>query len=364
MKRQQKRSAFGRVFQREGRLGYYVRVRYKGREIVRYAGTDRRTAAEYQAQLLRRLTREDLLGERTLASVTFAEFEPMLLQSLRARHARTTYCAEVGRVKRVREHFGGTPLKDIGPADIESFLAGLRNEHGFSIAAANRYASLLSVAFKLAVHKGFAAMNPVKEVARAKEPQRPVPFLSSEDVASLLAATRDERFAVLLRILADTGLRRSEALALEWTDIDFARRCVLVRESKNRRPRQVELTDAALHALRSLAAQRTVTSSAERSFVWPEWQRRGPQGVSSRFKTVARRAGHPTLRLHDLRHGFCSRLAQAGVPLPTIAALAGHTSWLTTQRYASHLPEGATRDAIAALQRKEQEKTANAPRAS
>ena len=364
MRRAQKRSAFGRIFQRKDRAGYYVRVRYKGREIVRFAGADRRTAAEYQAQLLRRLTREDLLGERTLASVTFAEFEPLLLQSLRARHASTTFAAEIGRAKRVREHLGSASLKDIGPADIEAFLAALRNDAGFSIAAVNRYASFLSVAFRLAVHKGFAAANPVKEVPRAKESQRPVPFLSAEEVAGLIAATRDQRFAVFLRVLADTGLRRSEALALEWSDIDFARRCVLVRESKNRRPRQVELTDAASDALRSLVPQRTVAASADRIFVWPEWQQRGPQAVSSRFKTAARRAGRPTLRLHDLRHGFCSRLAQAGVPLPTIAALAGHTTWLTTQRYASHLPEGATRDAIAAMQRKERQTGADAQRAS
>ena len=67
------------------------------------------------------------------------------------------------------------------------------------------------------------------------------------------------------------------------------------------------------------------------------------------FKTVAKRAGMPDLRLHDLRHAFCSRLAQAGVPLATIAKLAGHESLTTTERYARHIPEGATRAAIERL---------------
>jgi integrase len=293
-----------------------------------------------------------LLGERTLASVTFAEFEPMLLQSLRARHAATTYAAELGRAKRVREHFGSTPLKEIGPADIESFLSGLRNQHGLSIAAANRYASLLSVGFKLAVQKGFAASNPLKDIDRAREPQRAVPFLSSDDIAAFVAASTDRRFGYLIRVLADTGLRRSEALALDWSDVDLVRRCVLVRESKNRRPRQVELTDAAYDALQCLKSQ---SAGAPAAPVWPEWQQRGAQAVSSRFKTIARRSGRPSLRLHDLRHAFCSRLAQAGVPLPTIAVLAGHTTWLTTQRYSSHMPDGATRAAITAMQRKEKD---------
>lgn len=79
-----------------------------------------------------------------------------------------------------------------------------------------------------------------------------------------------------------------------------------------------------------------------------------PVPTSSRFRTVAQRAGLKTLCLHDLRHGFCSRLAQANVPLPTISALAGHKSWTTTQRYACHLPEGATLAAIRAMETNEQ----------
>lgn len=50
-----------------------------------------------------------------------------------------------------------------------------------------------------------------------------------------------------------------------------------------------------------------------------------------------------------MRHAFCSRLAQAGVPIPTIRVLAGHKSISTTMRYAGHVPGGATFDAIKRL---------------
>ena len=76
---------------------------------------------------------------------------------------------------------------------------------------------------------------------------------------------------------------------------------------------------------------------------------RGPSGERATLEVAAGLA----LRLHNLRHGYCSRLAQAGIALPTIMALAGHTSWQTTQRYATHLPEGATRAAIDKLERHE-----------
>ena len=85
--------------------------------------------------------------------------------------------------------------------------------------------------------------------------------------------------------------------------------------------------------------------------MWPEFLEVRPQAVSSRFKTAAKRAGLSHIeRLHDLRHGFCSRLAQANVPTATIKAMAGHKSLVTTERYACHLPQGATKAAIAALE--------------
>ncbi|TDJ67410.1 MAG: site-specific integrase, partial [Planctomycetota bacterium] len=113
-------------------------------------------------------------------------------------------------------------------------------------------------------------------------------------------------------------------------------------------PRSVDLTPEALEALQRLYTERTVPMSGP-DLVWPEWRDKGPQAISARFKTVARRAGLESLRFHDLRHAFCSRLAQAGVPLATIAVLAGHRSLQTTQRYACHVPGGATKAAVAAM---------------
>lgn len=351
MASRQKRAGFGRLYKRPGRDGYYIRLRWRGKEITRWAGPDKRTAAEFQAKLLRTTAREDLLDEKAIAEVSFAEFEQTLLNHFRARHAPSTVIVETGRLRRIVKWFGSMALKGIGPGEVQDFLAHLRNIEGLSVAGANRYASLLSVAFKLAVEKGCARENPLRQVVRSREDVRPVPYISAEDVARLVAEARDDRFGAMLRILADTGLRRSEALALEWRDVDLARGLLIVRRSKNRRPRQVELTVEAQAAFRVLLDQRSAVPIKGPDLVWPEFAERNPQAVSSRFKTVARRAGFPHLRLHDLRHGFCSRLAQAGVPLPTISALAGHQSWLTTQRYASHVPEGATKAAIRAMER-------------
>jgi integrase len=153
-----------------------------------------------------------------------------------------------------------------------------------------------------------------------------VPFVSKADVDRLVAAATNPRFGAYLRVLADTGIRRSEGAGLEWRDVHLARRRIVIRPGRD--------------------------PDAGADLVWPEFAEKRADAPSAWFHTVAKRAGL-RLRLHDLRHGYCSRLAQAGIALPTIMALAGHTSWQTTQRYATHLPEGATRAAIDKLERHE-----------
>lgn len=361
-KRRGRRAAFGRIFRRQGRPGLYLRIRLGDREVERYADPDRATAEALRAELLRKWRREKLLGEKVIASVTFREFQPKLLLHFEARHAPSTLAAERGRLDRIVKWFGSTPMKDIDEAAVLDFLTSLRMEDKLSQTTTNRYSSLLSVAFRYAITKGYARHNPIRDVPRPREQKRPVPYVSGDDVARLVAESRDARFGAMIRVLADTGLRRGEALDLEWRDVHVARGVIVVRRSKNRGTREVPLTEAASAALRQLEAERPPLPMSGPDLVWPEWSDKRPQAVSSRFKTVAKRAGMESMRLHDLRHAFCSRLAQASVPLSTIAELAGHEAVTTTQRYASHLPHGAGQDAIRALQRSERVAAARRPR--
>ena len=361
-----KRSPFGRLLRRkrpDGSYlpGFYVRLRTGGSETTRWAGPDRRTAAEFLAILLRSSSRERLLGEKAIPEVTLTEFLPKSIAYFEANHAATTVNGERGCLKRIAAHFGERPMSGITTADVQDFLTGLRaHRHRrdgetvvrnppASVATRNRYASILSVVFQLAVERGYATANPVKGLRRPKEPKHPVPFISSSDVDRLLAAAADPLFRALLRVLADCGMRRSEAIRLEWRDVYLDRPALVVRQSKSGAPREIPLTAKAKNAFEVLRAAATPVTAGRKDYVWPQFQGKRMGAVEARFRRLRVRAGLPNMRLHDLRHGFCSRLAQEGVPIPTIAALAGHSSIVTTMRYASHLPEGATLDAIRRL---------------
>ena len=129
------------------------------------------------------------------------------------------------------------------------------------------------------------------------------------------ARSREARgTAALVRVLPDTGLRRSEALLGQ-------------------------------------AHRVGVLPQHGRGQVWVESCAVLAERVTRRFQAAAKRAGFPDLRLHDLRHGFACRLREAGVAIQVIAQLAGHRCLQTTLRDSRHVAGESLRNAITALAR-------------
>ena len=100
-------------------------------------------------------------------------------------------------------------------------------------------------AFAFALERGYVRENPARGIERPREAAKAVPFVSDGDVDRLVAHAGDVPMRTLVRVLADTGLRRSEALRLAWPDVDLERGVVLVRLSKGKLPREVPLTTKA-----------------------------------------------------------------------------------------------------------------------
>jgi integrase len=87
-------------------------------------------------------------------------------------------------------------------------------------------------------------------------------------------------------------------------------------------------------------------ASARRSqYLFPGRGDHGHLGdIKKSWATVCQAAGLDGVHVHDLRHSFAATLASAGLSLPIIGALLGHTQAATTQRYA-HLIDDALRAA-------------------
>ena len=270
-----------------------------------------------------------------------------------------------------------------GEATAQTFtvaaVAGWRDELTAQGLAASTVAQRISAVRRLAAAVG---ADPLVAQVRCTHVQHERPnALSDRELSALLArpdlrTTIGVRDRAILELLARTGLRRSELARLTLTDVqergrqpDARRRTaiaprrgdqtpleVVVRGSKRGRTRTVPLHAEALEALRGWYAGRPAAAT-DALFVSLRTRRSAiaePLSAGAVGDVVAKYAAAAGVRddrrtAHALRHTFCTMLAERGVAMEVIGALAGHVDIRTTQIYVDVTDERKA-DGIAALE--------------
>lgn len=175
--------------------------------------------------------------------------------------------------------------------------------------------------------------DPTAGIARNRERRRGL-ALSDEQLAAIgreLAAEEAQRpeareTVAALRLLALTGCRRREITGLLWGEVDFAGRCLRLRDSKTG-PKAVPLATAAAEILAQLPR------GGPEDRVFPAGEREVGFAVQYTWRRVRERAGIPAARIHDLRHSHVTRGLGAGLSETLVARIVGHRSVATTRRY-------------------------------
>jgi integrase len=224
-------------------------------------------------------------------------------------------------------------VANVSRAEVIKLHHSMRQTPG----AANRALALLSKMFNLAEKWGVRpdGSNPCRHVE--KNPERKFErYLTANEFARLGDAlneaerTQTEMPSVIgaIRLLAFTGCRLSEILTLRWDWIDRERGCLNLPDSKTGR-KTVYLGAPALEVLNRIEKE------PENPYVITG-RNPGTHLVNIRkpWHRIRSNAGLDELRIHDLRHSFASFGAGAGLSLPMIGKMLGHTQAQTTQRYA------------------------------
>jgi integrase len=245
--------------------------------------------------------------------------------------------------------FGDKRLDEISTEDVQRLKAALVERVPKTV---NNVLTVLSVVLRTAVDWGVIARVPCS-IKLLKAPKNEACFHDFDEFERLVDVAGSETPALLVVLLGgEAGLRCGEMMALEWTDIDFAKRQLTVARSewkghvtmpKGGRIRYVPLTrrlSDALRAARHLRGLRVLCDSEGKPLTQKVMQ--------VMVRRVARRA-NVRPGLHILRHSFCSHLAMRGAPARAIQELAGHQDLGTTQRY-MHLSPAALDAAIRLLE--------------
>ena len=216
---------------------------------------------------------------------------------------------------------------------------------------ANRTLALLSRMFTMAIKWQMRTDNPCKGVERNQEVKRKR-YLSGDELARLVAALgklKDRQSADIIRLLVLTGARRGEVLQARWRDFDLESGMWSKpgATTKQKSEHQVPLSGAARQLLLDIR-QRTAEPA---DWAFPAADGSHRRDVKDAWARLCHEANITGARLHDLRHTYASLLVSAGLSLPIVGALLGHTQPSTTQRYAhlTHDPLRAATERVGEL---------------
>lgn len=257
-------------------------------------------------------------------------------------------------------HLRTVPLDQVRGQVVDKLFAhlkGQKHHRGEGLSAKTIHNVRGTLHKILATAVDWERIEAVPKLQRVKVPQARFDFFTQEESEQLLQAARSDEERLLMLFALHTGARVSEQLALEWGDIDFRNRFIVIRRAmirgevgptKNGRERKVPMTASLASAL-----QRHKHLRSERVFCNTKGEPLEDWSLLDRLHITCRRAGLRRIRWHELRHSFASQLVIAGVPLLQVKEWLGHSTITMTLRYA-HLAPGGQSELIAALERKPQ----------
>lgn len=196
---------------------------------------------------------------------------------------------------------------------------------------ANRVKALISSIFGWSISTGLWHINPAIGIKLNKEKSRDR-FLQGDELPRFFKALAEEenitlRDYFLLSLL--TGARRSNVLAMKWSDVNLDRAEWRIEETKNGTPQTVVLSPEAVEVLRNRKPSECAT------FVFPGTGGTGHLMEPKKgWKRILERAEISDLRIHDLRRTLGSWQAKTGASLSIIGKSLNHKNQSTTAIYA------------------------------
>ncbi len=346
----------GHVYRHEGRRGPVWRAKYRlpdGRQVHRRIGpawTERgrpragyftkRTAQAWLRELLEQ-AHAGVLPGMVRTGVTFADAAAEFLRHVE--HDLDRKPSTVADYRSViRAHllpaFGALRLEDVTADRIEAWKATLRLSNRTKIKLLTVLSGVLARARR--VHK--LRYSPMLEVEKPRHrASAAIEVFSPEEIGALVRAADSEQDGALFLTAAFTGLRRGELVALRRRDVDFVAQRVRVSGSyaggrlttpKSGKVRSVPLAPDVASALARLTKRELWTGDDDLVFPGGTGRYLDPSTLSKRYRAALARAGLRTLRFHDLRHTFGTRMI-AKADIRRVQEWMGHADVATTMKY-------------------------------
>ena len=259
---------------------------------------------------------------------------------------------------------GGYKLPEITPAQITTLLVEMQAKGKAHATVVKVYSILLGL-FKMAYLSDMIPKNPMDKVERPKPRKGEIKTdtadaYTPEEVRAILGYLKQEplKWQTFIHLLIDTGVRRGEALGIQWEDVDFQDKTVFIHRNlcytpergiyldtpKNGHSRVVDLGGDTLELLKQLRGEQPEGAA----FVFTQDGSAEPMHPTSPthyFRKFAQKNGIAGFHPHKLRHTFASVAITAGADVASVSEALGHSDTAVTLRMYTHANEESRRRA-------------------
>lgn len=247
----------------------------------------------------------------------------------KGRISKAEYARQEGIVEsHLKPYFGEMRLSLIRRKDVNDYIESrIGNVSDGTII---KEANTLKRLFNVAIEKEKIFANPAHKAAIPKAPEGRNRYLTPQELGWVMSAC-PEWLRPIAGLAVSLGTRRGELLRVHWEDVNLDAREIMLKHTKNGRPRPAYINELAMQVLVSMGAAEHKKRDGKR-LIFPGVT---PMQVTVAFIRACKAAGIEDFSMHDLRHTFASHARMNGVDLHTLQKLLGHSDPRMTDVYAN-----------------------------
>ena len=256
----------------------------------------------------------------------------------------------------IRPEIGGLPLAQIQPWHLEKIKKSMADA-GLSPRTAEYALATIRQVFNYAKRNGlFKGDNPVSSVKIPRSDNKRLRFLTLTEARELLTAlkARNETLYCMALLSLHSGLRAGEIRALRWGDVNFERKTLVLKDTKDTKSGRTRMAFITADGLLIL---KEMDRKSPEDFVFQGRDGKMLAEISRIFSEVVDNLGfnegiidrRQKVVFHTCRHTYASWLVEQGVDLYTVKELMGHCTISVTERYA-HIAKGTLLNAVCTLE--------------
>jgi integrase len=361
---------------------WWVFISYNGKRTSRKVGS--KAAAEKVAQNIEAKLKLDEFGfEKEKAIPTFEDYAKSWIQTTVPATCKPSTVRDYQDIldNHIFPVFKNIDVNRITRGTIKDFLLGKIN-NGYAKSTVGHFKDVISGVLNKAIDDEVIPANPalnIGKIAQRKDINKSINPLTTDELKTLLDSVQKHysEHYVLFLLLARTGMRIGEALALQWGHIDFNSRFIEVKQSivrgqistpKSGKQRRVDMSKQLAAALKAHfhqskkkglalgigeAPEFVFTNEKGNSIDKDNWRRRV-------FNKALQKAGIRRIRIHDLRHTYATLRISKGDNIADVSNQLGHHSVKLTMDVYYHWIPGKKKSEVDELDDQEYRKVSKA----